>query len=105
MVKGKQGTGKGTAVAPFEIIFGRRHCTHLSRSEELVKWNALVSAKVVVFADETFFAGDKQNLGALKRMIKNLHLHDLRREHATQLSEAGVPVEIIRDQLGTRISR
>jgi len=32
--------------------------------------------------------------------VKNLHLHDLRREHATQLSEAGVPVDVIRDQLG-----
>lgn len=32
--------------------------------------------------------------------VKNLHLHDLRREHATQLSEAGVPVDVIREQLG-----
>jgi uncharacterized protein DUF5906/bifunctional DNA primase/polymerase-like protein len=87
VLKGKQGTGKGTALAPFEMFFGKRHYTHLSRSEELVKWNALVSAKVVVFADEAFFAGDKQNLGALKRMITEPTI-TIARKHLDSTEEA-----------------
>jgi len=69
VMRGGKGAGKGTVVHMFERIFGKRAYTHLSRSEELVKWNALVSGKVVVFADEAFFAGDKENTGALKRII------------------------------------
>ena len=69
VMRGRQGTGKGTVYRMFERIFGERHAVQLSRDEELVKWNSLVSGKVVVFADEAFFAGDKQNTGALKRII------------------------------------
>lgn len=69
ITRGRPGTGKGTAVLPLEMIFGRKHFVQRSRSEELVKWNSLISGKVVVFADEAFFAGDRQNLGNLKRII------------------------------------
>lgn len=69
VMRGGKGAGKGTVVQMFERIFGKRNYAHLSRSEELVKWNSLVSGKVVVFADEAFFAGDKENTGALKRII------------------------------------
>jgi hypothetical protein len=69
-MRGRQGTGKGMlAKEMMKRIFGTRHFAHLSRSEELIKWNALVSGKVVVFADEAFFAGDKENTGNLKRII------------------------------------
>lgn len=69
VMRGGKGAGKGTVVQMLERIFGKRAYAHLSRSEELVKWNSLVSGKVVVFADEAFFAGDKENTGALKRII------------------------------------
>jgi integrase len=40
-------------------------------------------------------------LATLERAkVKDLHLHDLRREHATQMAEAGASVTDIRDQLG-----
>jgi integrase len=32
--------------------------------------------------------------------VTNLHLHDLRREFASQMSEAGVPIQQVRDALG-----
>jgi hypothetical protein len=69
VMRGKPAAGKGTVVRMFERIFGKHHCAHLDRSTDLVNFNALISGKVVVFADEAFFAGDKQNLGALKRII------------------------------------
>ncbi len=68
-MKGKPGTGKGTFARTFGSLFGR-HFVHLDRTEQLSgKFNASLSGKVVVFADEAFFAGDKQSLGSLKRLI------------------------------------
>jgi hypothetical protein len=68
ILRGEQGTGKGAFMHLFKRIFGP-HYVHLSRSDELVRWNSLTSGKVVVFADEAFFAGDKQHVGVLKRII------------------------------------
>jgi hypothetical protein len=68
-MKGELGTGKGTFARIFGSMFGR-HFTHLDRTEQLAgKFNAAISGKVVVFADEAFFAGDKKDLGSLKRLI------------------------------------
>lgn len=69
VLKGKQGAGKGTFARTFGSLFGR-HYVHLDRTEQLAgKFNAALSGKVVVFADEAFFAGDKSSLGSLKRLI------------------------------------
>ncbi len=87
VMRGGKGAGKGTVVQMFERIFGKRAYTHLSRSEELVKWNALVSGKVVVFADEAFFAGDKENTGALKRIITEPTI-TVSRKHLDSTEEA-----------------
>jgi hypothetical protein len=68
-LKGELGTGKGTFARNFGALFGR-HSTHLDRTDQLAgKFNAAISGKVVVFADEAFFAGDKKDLGSLKRLI------------------------------------
>lgn len=68
-LKGELGTGKGTFARIFGSMFGR-HFTHLDRTEQLAgKFNAAISGKIVVFADEAFFAGDKKDLGSLKRLI------------------------------------
>jgi hypothetical protein len=87
VMRGRQGTGKGTVLQMFRRIFGHHHFTQLSRSEELVKWNALVSGKVVVFADEAFFAGDKENIGALKRIITEPTI-TIARKHIDSTEEA-----------------
>lgn len=68
VLRGMPGTGKGTFVRAFKRIFGR-HFAHLDRVEDLVNFNALISGKVIVFADEAFWAGDKREIGALKRII------------------------------------
>jgi len=69
VMKGELGTGKGTFARNFGSLFGR-HFTHLDRTEQLAgKFNSAISGKVVVFADEAFFAGDKKDLGSLKRLI------------------------------------
>jgi hypothetical protein len=68
-MRGDLGTGKGTFARTFGSIFGR-HYSHLDRTEQLAgKFNAAISGKIVVFADEAFFAGDKKDLGSLKRLI------------------------------------
>ena len=69
VMRGRLDTGKGTMLQMFSRIIGPHHYAHLDRSEELVKWNSLISGKVVVFADEAFFAGDKEHIGSLKRLI------------------------------------
>ncbi len=64
------------------------------------------SDSAYVFGNETGELVGRRRLCRLwlatceRAKVKNLHLHDLRREHATQLSEAGVPVDVIRDQRG-----
>lgn len=69
VMKGDQGAGKGTFARTMGHLFGR-HFVHLDRTEQLAgKFNAALSGKVVVFADEAFFAGDKKDLGSLKRLI------------------------------------
>lgn len=69
MMRGPQGAGKGTFARTLGKLFGR-HFIHLDRSEQLTgKFNAQLSGRCLVFADEAFFAGDKRDLGALKRLI------------------------------------
>jgi hypothetical protein len=69
VLKGEAGTGKGIFVRSIGDLFGR-HYAHLDKVDQLVgHFNSLLSAKVIVFADEAFWAGDKRELGALKRLI------------------------------------
>jgi hypothetical protein len=69
MLLGDQGTGKGTFARGFGSLFGR-HFIQLDKAEQLAgKFNVSLSAKAVVFADEAFFAGDRKDLGSLKRLI------------------------------------
>lgn len=69
VLRGDPGAGKGIFVRALTRIFGRHHSAHLDRVEDLVGFNAIVSGKVIVFADEAFWAGDKREIGALKRII------------------------------------
>lgn len=76
VLRGGQGTGKGMFVRSLGEIFGRRHYTQLDKVEQLAgKFNAALSGKILVFADEAFFAGDKREVGALKRLITEPTLH------------------------------
>jgi hypothetical protein len=69
VLKGERGAGKGMFVRNYGALFGR-HFVHISKPEQITgKFNAAVSGKIIIFADEAFFAGDKRDLGALKVLI------------------------------------
>lgn len=69
VLRGAPGTGKGTFVRALGKIFGK-HFIHLDNVKHLLGgFNAAISGKVIVFADEAFWAGDKKEIGALKRLI------------------------------------
>lgn len=69
VLRGDQGTGKGIFIRALGDIFGR-HYAHLDKVDDLVgTFNAAISGKVIVFADEAFWAGDKREIGSLKRLI------------------------------------
>lgn len=69
VLRGGAGAGKGIFVRALAKIFGR-HAVHIDKVDHLTgHFNAHLSAKVFVFADEAFWAGDKQGVGALKRLI------------------------------------
>jgi hypothetical protein len=70
VLKGKQGTGKGTFGREVGRLFGNNHFVHATGARQLVgKFNAHLANVLLVFADEAFFAGDKQSEGILKAMI------------------------------------
>ena len=67
--KGKQGTGKSTFVKWFGGLFGS-HFLHLDSEHRLLgNFNAHLHNAIFIFADEAVWAGGKQGLGALKRLI------------------------------------
>jgi hypothetical protein len=69
VMRGEIGAGKGTLIRMLEDIFGH-HFIQLDKVDQLVgRFNAAISGKVIVFADEAFWAGDKREVGALKRLI------------------------------------
>jgi Bifunctional DNA primase/polymerase, N-terminal/Family of unknown function (DUF5906) len=68
-MRGAAGAGKGFTARELGSLFGR-HFIQLDRTEHLTgKFNAHLSGRVIVFADEAIWAGSKQDLGALKRLI------------------------------------
>jgi hypothetical protein len=67
---GEEGTGKGAFWAYFSALFPREHTIQVTNTRHLVgNFNALLSGRVLVFADEAFFAGDKTAIGALHGLI------------------------------------
>jgi len=69
VMRGDRGTGKGTFANIFGALFGR-HFLAVSSGHHLVgNFNSALRDAVVVFADEAFFAGDRQHASTLKSMI------------------------------------
>src|SRR5205814_1769665 len=59
----------GLAAPAFGALFGQ-HFLHLSDARHLTgNFNAHLRDACVVFADEAFYAGDKQHEGQLKRLV------------------------------------
>ena len=69
VLRGLQGTGKGTFAKHFGKIFGD-HFQHLVHMDHLLgKFNAHLSSALVVVADEIVWGGNKREEGQLKGII------------------------------------
>jgi hypothetical protein len=68
-IRGQQGVGKGVFVNTFAKLFGP-HFIHVTQSSHLVgNFNGHLKDKLLVFADEAFWAGNKQAEGVLKGLV------------------------------------
>jgi hypothetical protein len=69
VMRGKEGCGKGTLGKALVRAWGQ-HAIHITNAKHLVgNFNSHLRDCVFVFADEAFFAGDKQHIGALNAII------------------------------------
>ena len=69
VLKGEEGSGKGILCRAVIDILGQ-HGLHITSSDHLVgKFNAHLRDCIALFADEAFFAGDRQHIGRLKALI------------------------------------
>jgi Family of unknown function (DUF5906)/RepB DNA-primase from phage plasmid len=67
--RGKRGTGKGALGNAMCRIFGQ-HAVHISSADHLAgRFNAHLRDACLLFADESYWPGDKSAEGTLKRMI------------------------------------
>lgn len=74
VMRGPEGTGKGTLARVFGKLWGR-HFLHITNGDHLTgRFNGHLRDAVVVFADEAFFAGDKRHEGILKALITELSI-------------------------------
>jgi len=69
VLRGGPGTGKGMFVKFFGKLFGRHYVQITDPNSLLGKFNRLLEDKLIVFADEAFWAGDKAAEGRLKGLI------------------------------------
>jgi len=68
-IRGQQGVGKGVFVNIFARLFGP-HFIQVTQSSHLVgNFNGHQKDKLLVFADEAFWAGNKQAEGVLKGLV------------------------------------
>ncbi|MFZ2634409.1 MAG: DUF5906 domain-containing protein [Desulfosalsimonadaceae bacterium] len=69
VLRGKQGCGKGTLMSAFGPIFGRHYLPVTKKQRIFGNFNSLLKDAIVVFLDESFWGGDKQEVGILKTLI------------------------------------
>ena len=70
VLRGGRGAGKGIFVNCFGRLLGNQHYIQLAQQGHLLgRFNQHLKNKILVFADEGFWAGDKQSEGAIKNMI------------------------------------
>ncbi len=68
-MRGEEGVGKGIVAQEFGRLFGQ-HFLHVGNSKHLVgNFNLHLRDCVVLFADEAFWAGDKQGESTLKMLV------------------------------------
>jgi len=80
---GGRGAGKGCSIQPFGRLFGRHFASLNTRESFMGRFNSHMQDKLVMFADEVFWSGDKSQEGALKTMIT---------EHRRPYEAKGLPL-------------
>lgn len=69
VMRGIEGAGKGTFAQYLGKLFGT-HFAHITEPRQLVgNFNSHMESKVLVFADEVVFGGDRKAAGKLKAMV------------------------------------
>lgn len=68
-LRSPQGLGKSVFVEAFGKLFGRHFICVSSRHQITGGFNAHLSGKVVLFADEAIWGGNKTDIGVLKHMV------------------------------------
>src|SRR5690606_41847889 len=68
-LSGRQGRGNSIWVAAFGAQFGRHFLAVSYRAGIVGRSNAHLSGKVVVFADEAIWCGNKSDIGTLKHLV------------------------------------
>lgn len=86
VMKGGEGTGKGTLAKTLIKIIGQ-HSLAISNAKHLVSnFNGHLRDAIFLFADEAFFAGDKAHVGVLKSIITEPYLTvEAKFQNATQM--------------------
>ena len=69
VLRGERGTGKGAFAQTIGKLLGQ-HFLHLTSPDVLTgRFNSILRDKVFVYADESFWAGDKMAEARLKTLI------------------------------------
>jgi len=70
VLRGLQGTGKGVFVRALTGLVGTAHSAHLTSMNQIVgRFNLHLAGKLLIFADEALWGGNRQSEGALKALI------------------------------------
>ncbi len=69
VLRGKQGTGKGTVVTAIGKLLGPHYAPLASLDQILGRFNSHLKNAILIFADEAIWGGNKREVGALKSLI------------------------------------
>jgi len=69
VLRGKQGTGKGTFVDAIGKLFGTHYAPLSNLDKILGKFNSHLKNAILIYADEAIWGGNKKEIGALKALI------------------------------------
>jgi len=74
ILQGEQGTGKSFFVERFGELFGEHFLNIIDQKRLTGRFNKQLENKLLVFADEAFWAGDKKSSGIIRGIITGLTL-------------------------------
>lgn len=66
---GKSGSGKSMTLEAIGTLFGHHFLSISSREQLVGRFNGHLSGKILVFADEAMWGGDRQHAGVYKRLV------------------------------------